>query len=368
MNKANIDQLFQNYIDHFDYFMNSDDYGYETYKWSAVAHVLDVWKLDVDDLSGMIKDAFSKTYNLINNRIVSPGNGLVLLAKQEPEAVRKALSGLLADTADIDEKQDNILRFVDEINGLLEKHFPGKWKYIHDLRVAVTYLALIKPSENYLFKSTPAHDFAKWMEFDTDLGYGADFKLKYYYQMCDELIEEIKACPELLEKNSIRQKYWADENLHLLATDLIFCFGSYPFMSAGLYEPVQRKKSSAASIAAEKAKKAGELQARLEQLQDEMDALEKEIAALPAIDFTGKALRARMYGEVIIESQDYHYLTFTANGKQRQFALPGCIVNGFLIVDDQGVVERYRKEAEYLEKIQKLNSEQKLANMELKKY
>lgn len=368
MNQKNIEQLFQNYIENFDYFVHSDGEGYETYKWEAVAQAQDAWKLQAADLSGMIKSAFSKTYNLINNRIVSPGNGLVLLAKQEPEVVRKALEGLLADTEGVDEKQDNILRFVDEINGLLEKFFPGKWKYTHDLRVAVTYLALIKPSENYLFKSTPAHDFAKWMEFDTDLGYGADFKLKYYYQMCDELIEKIKDCPELLEKNTIRQKIWADEDLHLLATDLIFCFGSYPFMNAGLNEPVQRKKSSATSLADERAKRAGELQSRLEQLQDEIDELESEIAALPAIDFAGKTFRTKMYGEVTIDSQEQNYLSFTANGSQRQFALPGCVVNGFLIIEDPVIIERYQKEAELLNKLQKLNSEQRIVNMELGKY
>ncbi len=369
MNQKNIKQLFQNYIDHFDYFMDSTDIGLETYKWYAVAQVQDVWDLGAADLSGMIKSAFSKTYNLINNRIVSPGNGLVLLAKQEPEAVRKALEGLLADTEDIDEKQDNILRFVDEINGLLEKHFPGKWKYTHDLRVAVTYLALIKPSENYLFKSTPAHDFARWMEFDTDLGYGADFKLKYYYQMCDELIEKVRDCPELLEKNAVRQKIWADEDLHLLATDLIFCFGSYPFMNAGLNEPVPRKKgSSAAAQQATRARRAKELQDRLEELQDEMDALENEIAGLPAVDFIGKTFKTKMYGVVTIDSQEQNYLSFTVNGSQRQFALPGCVANGFLIVEDPAVVERCRKEVELLDSLKKLNSEQRIVNMELSKY
>ncbi len=32
------------------------------------------------------------------------------------------------------------------------------------------------------------------MEFGTDLGYGADFRLKYYYRMCDELQKYLEAC------------------------------------------------------------------------------------------------------------------------------------------------------------------------------
>ena len=266
MNKQNIKLLFRNYIDNFAY-LNDPQGGYETYKWDAVAQVQKTWDLSVPDLSGMIKQAFSRTYNLINNRIVSPGNGLALLAKEEPEAVRNALEALLAGPEDTDEKQDRILRFVDDINALLEKHFPGKWKYTHDMRVAITYLALIKPSENYLYKSTPAHYFARWMDFDTDLGYGADFKLKHYYRMCDELLAEVSACPELLGKDAERVSDWKDPSKHVLVTDLIYCFGVYPAMRSGLNEPAPNtKKGSMAALMAQRAKKAEELQARLEQL------------------------------------------------------------------------------------------------------
>ncbi|MBR1708898.1 MAG: hypothetical protein IJ719_08735 [Clostridia bacterium] len=369
MNKQNIELLFQNYIDNFDY-LNDPNGGYETYKWEAIEQVQKVWDLAAPDLSGMIKQAFSKTYNLINNRIVSPGNGLALLAKEEPEAVRKALEDLLSETADVDEKQSNILSFVDTINVMLEKHYPGKWKYTHDVRVAITYLALIVPSENYLFKSTPAHYFARWMGFDTDLGYGADFKLKYYYRMCDELLADVNACPELLKKDAERKCSWRDPSKHVLVTDLIYCFGVYPVMRAGLNEPptLRKKKNSAEAQQAERAKRAEELQARLNQMQDEIDAIQEEIDALPIVDLTGKTVQTKLYGPVTVELHEGSYLSFTAEGKKREFALPGCVVNGFVIPEDQVVVERYRKEAELQEKIQKLNSEQRLVNLEYGKY
>ena len=178
MNRQNIEQMFRNYIDNFDYF-DSIGEGHETYKWDAIGQVQDVWDLAAADLSGMIRKAFSRTYNLINNRIVSPGNGLALVAAQEPETVRKALEELLAETEDEDEKQEKCLRFVDEINALLKKYYPGKWRYEQDERSAITYLALIDPSHNYLYKSSPAHYFAEWMRFSADIGYGKTFKLRY---------------------------------------------------------------------------------------------------------------------------------------------------------------------------------------------
>ena len=95
MNKQNIDLLFRNYIDHFGYFQNPNQDGYESYKWEAVEQVQKEWDLAAPDLSGMIRRSFSKTFNLINNRIVSPGNGLALLAwcaigNSEHEEIREA--------------------------------------------------------------------------------------------------------------------------------------------------------------------------------------------------------------------------------------------------------------------------------------
>lgn len=368
MNKSSIEILFRNYIENFGYF-DAPEGGYETYKWKAVGQAQKVWDLAAADLSGMIKQAFSQTYNLINNSAVSPGNGLALAAKEEPETVRKALAELLEETEDADEKQKRINSFVTEINALLAKYYPGKWRYEQDDRVAITYLALIVPSQNYLYKSTPAHYFADWMGFDTDIGNGESFKLKHYYQMCDELLAEVNACPELLAKDAERNCEWKDRSNHLLVTDLIYCFCYYPFMREGLNAPEPRRRAnSAKERQAEMMRKAAELQERMDRLQDEVDALEKQISELPAVDFTGKTVRTKLYGDVVIKKQEGNYLSFTAEGKERQYAMPTCITNGFVILADPGLEERYRKEADILEKLQKLNSEQRLVNIQLRKY
>ena len=80
------------------------------------------------------------------------------------------------------------------------------------------------------------------------------------------------------------------------------------------------------------------------------------------------AIRTKLYGNIVIEKQTDHYLTFTAGGKEREFALPGCITNGFLIPEDPEIMERCKKEAEMLEKLKQLNSEQRLTNIEFRKY
>ena len=73
------------------------------------------------------------------------------------------------------------------------------------------------------------------------------------------------------------------------------------------------------------------------------------------------------YSDVDIEKQEGNYLAFTAEGKQREYSLPGCVSNGFVILDDESITERCRKEVGLLEKLQKLNKEQRIANLELEK-
>ena len=236
MNKEYIQQLFRNYIENFSYFENPKG-GYEAYKWPAVKHVQDHWDLDTQNLSEMIKTSFAKTHNLLNNATVSPSTGLSLLAKEEPETIRRALSELLADFDDLDAKQEQVLSFRDEVNELLEKYYPGKWKYEHEVRNVITYLALIRPDDNYLYIPSRASYFARAMDYQADIGSGKHFRLMYYYQMCDELVEMILDSPELQEKVKSRNAYWPDQSWHLLASDLVYCFSTYPMMRKGIPEP-----------------------------------------------------------------------------------------------------------------------------------
>ena len=94
----------------------------------------------------------------------------------------------------------------------------------------------------------------------------------------------------------------------------------YPAIRTGLNEPAPRtKKGSKEAQQKERAKRAEELQAKLDHLQDEIDAVEKEMVDLPFLDLTGKTIRTKMYGDVIVDHHEGNYLSFTAEGKQRQY-------------------------------------------------
>lgn len=363
MNQDNLACLFHNYIAHFQE-LNDPTGANEKYKWDAVEQLQKCWDMAERDLSDMIKRSFSLSYNLVNNRIVQPASGLVAVARVEPEAVRTALNALLVDTDNADRKQDQILDFVDDINALLEKHFPGKWKYTQDVRAAICYLSMIKPADNYMFKSTPAHYFARYMEYADDIGYGQTFKLRSYYAMCDQLVECIKANPDIIAIDATRNCTWSDPSYHILAYDLIYCFGVY-HLKDGMKAPVSSQKASALQQEKNRAQKTAELQVKIEQLQDQIDEIQKQIDALPKCMLEGMTMSTRAFGKTTIIRQVDQYLYFESGGKERQFVLPGCIVNGFLIPDDSAIVERYQREDAMRKKLAELDNRQKTLNREL---
>ena len=368
MNQEKLELLFRNYIRNFD-FINDPDTHFEKYKWIAVGQVQKCWDLAARDLPGMIKAAFSESYNLINNRIVQPVNGLINAAKRESEKVRKALDNLLEETDDVDEIQEKIQTFVDEINAILEKYYPSSWKYAQDTRSAIMYLAMIEPSRNYMFKSTPAHTFARWMEYEPDIGSGVTFRLKHYYRMCDELVAAIKECPELLMKDADRATEYRDKSYHLLAYDLIYCFGVYKELRADIRESAPKTKSSPGKQSEpERINYAEAIQAELNDLQDKIDFIEKEISEMPEIVLAGASVNTKAYGEVTIDTQNGNYISFTAEGKERSFVLPDCIAKGFIIPKDEALITVCKEMSEKRKEIEKLNQLQRLRNIELKKY
>lgn len=366
MNQDNISILFRNYIDQYD-FMN-DSENNEVYKWQAIEHASKIWKKDYPDFARKLKDAFSMSSNLINNRIVQPGHGLVLLAQREPDKVRAALETLLADDqGDISARQDRALTFIDTINTLLDKYFHGKWKYEQDMRTAIAYLAMFDPENNYLFKATPAHHFAQYMEYDGEFGSGQTFNLQAYYTMCDQLRKSIEASPEMLEIAKRRHDAWIDPNHHTLVYDLIYCMDTYNLIN-GMKPPVHKSKTTTAKQRAWRKEMEAALQAEVDQLQDQIDALEAQINALPKYQFENMTLKTKAFGEVTVSRQDGAYLFFDVNGQTKQFALPDCIANGFLIPKDAEVIQQYKLEQTLNKQIGMLETQQKLKLYELKIY
>ena len=203
MNIEKLREVIRKYEENYDYF--NDQAHDEIFKWNAVQHFQNVWlapKANERSFPELFADARKKCSVLIDNAYVCPSSGVVKIAKKRPDEVeylfRKVL--LAPDGGDIDIRQDNVERFLDEMDRLCRETFPASFKYKQDRHAALCYLTLLKPDDNYIYRYSEAEEFAKHMEFGLDIGSGKSFCLKNYYILCNAVADELRGQRSLLDK------------------------------------------------------------------------------------------------------------------------------------------------------------------------
>lgn len=351
MNLSNLNNLIENYLEKFEYVNN--DVHMEYYKWEAIKYFKDHWDIDATDFANMFKESVSKTFNLINNRVVQPTNGIVKLAENSEltEKVRECFRTLYGtdDGGDIDKRQKRIELFVNEINALLDKYEPGKWKYKQDFRTVLFYLNLFAPEQNYIYKATQAKEFMYCIEYADDFGSGADFRLKKYYAMCDWLVDQIKKNPLLIQthKDRITEKMDIEDNFHILAFEIIYCAVSYK-----LYNGIEilRPTKKNAKERAERLKTEA-IEAEVKELSDQLDELLLERSTYDEFSAIGLKVHHKKFGEGIITSQTSSYIISSFKDGEKKFIIPSSFANGFLTTDDNEVSEILSVMSELDEKI-----------------
>lgn len=96
---------------------------------------------------------------------------------------------------------------------------------------------------------------------------------------------------------------------------------------------------------------------RRDALEQELRQIESQLAALPACDFVGMEMGTKAFGRVKVLRQEGHYLIAQAQGTEKRFALPGCILQGYLIPDDPAVAENLKTAEELQKKADSLQKE-----------
>ena len=66
----------------------------EKYKWVAVKHFQDNWNIDAPHFAAMLKQALSKTHNLLTSKGRLPGNMITEFAQVAPDQVRQMFKDL----------------------------------------------------------------------------------------------------------------------------------------------------------------------------------------------------------------------------------------------------------------------------------
>lgn len=92
MNTSNLNTLIQRYEDNFEWINNKEND--EIFKWRAVRCFQDVWFSEsAEDMTfaEKFKAATKECSVLLDNGQVSPTNGIVKMAEQEPDEVERLL-------------------------------------------------------------------------------------------------------------------------------------------------------------------------------------------------------------------------------------------------------------------------------------
>lgn len=356
MNTNNLQQIFQHYIDRFEYVNNTEHIEY--YKWQICHEYPRLMKsaldADNDSFSRALYEVKKCSANIIDS-YTQPFNGLVEFAKLEPDTVRNMFIDLYADDGgDIKVQMEKIADFFIRSNDLLDKHFPGSYLFKQNSHSVSSYLFLNDPDHHYMYKATQSQRFADCIEFYDDWGSGDNIKLDVYHRMCDELIAAIKDCPELIETDQSRfdgrlklkgGELHPDTEKHILAFDIIYCCTVYDLFGGITY--TRRNMKEKQLYLAEKAK-AESLKQSYEKAKADAELLEEALECFVNMVSVGDAISHSKYGEGKVDSIDEQYVTATYEEKQAQISLPIGIANRLLTFNTADFAEKADKYREVL--------------------
>lgn len=310
MDRVLFQQLVKNYIDKYEE-MNDQDH-YEVFKWIAISHASQNWDLEAENFGDMFKEAMRLSSTLINNKQIWPTNGITFLCEQGPEvqeSVREAFRELLAeDNKDYTKRLERVDVFIEKINTMIQDYKKEAFKFYQDRRTVINYLNCINPTDNYIYKYTEAHKFSVAMDCSQEIEQKRRFDLGKYYQMCDEIAEEIQFYPELIDcvEERLREEaelnedagiLTVDEEHHILAYDMIYCAEVY-----NLYADM-KIHSANGSVQIEKQEAICALQEEQEAYSKEMERVEKDLKKFEYESLQGIHVVHKKYGEGTIREQ-----------------------------------------------------------------
>ena len=355
MNQENLHRLIDKYEEKF-YALNDSEHD-EIFKWRAAKQFRDVWfSEEAKTMPFSEKFALAKKKFLIltDNSYVSPANGIVKIAEKDQDAVQHLFEKYLFadDGGDLVARQNNMETFLAEFDKLRVKYYPQSFKFKQDRHSASCYLAFYAPSSNYIYRYSEAEAFAQNIEFGKDIGSGSAFRLDYYYELCDLIVEALKEHPSLLEKHFafLSDKCYRDESLHLLAFDLMYCCRTYNYYKGMTH--VSKKESIKAFTAAEaKKKERQEREVRIVELTDELHSLEMQLEQINGISLLDVEVTQSAYGKGVIIAQQGNRVTVKFEAGEKMFIISKKYPVRPKFENDTETVEAFTEYESLLQKI-----------------
>lgn len=351
MNVKNLKKVFEHYIEKFEW-LNQKPEPNESYKWLAVQEFQNAFDLKVptDKFATMLYNAWKASANLIDSNQQQPFYALVEYARREPERVRVMFENLYADDGgNLTIRQEKIENFLYAADELLRKYFPSSHLYINTQRSVMALMWFYDPNTYYYYKATEAKYLADCVEFYDDWGTYTDFKLDVFHRFCDEIVEQMRNHPVLMETHKSRfeskEPMHKDENLHILVVDIIFCAKRY-----GLYDGIPIKDSSAPAkrLYLERKARATELYEAVQVAEKNVILLNEASAVFVELVQSGADIYHKAFGPAeLVDCADGHVtLFFPSKNEQKKFGLLHSLAGGFIKIDAPNfgeLLEKYRQ-------------------------
>lgn len=321
--------------------------------WQAARTCVTAFDPAAEDLGAMLQRAFMDATAVINyTSSVQPLNGVYAMAApdQTPEEYRKALMLLLGDDkGDLLQRQVQMMGYCEQCAELLRRNGTAKRSWDQNLRAAIALMALIRPAENYLYKSTEARYLADMLGCPVDMASGAHFTLAAFYVMCDELAQAIAAHPVLSARIPAGDVLSRDALIHLMVGDVILRAGKKKLALFGEMEALIQSRSRAGQAAQERACRKQVLDLEMKALEQKRQGIEDRINALTQPELVGQRCSTKAFGAAVVQSVQGSIVCLETEKGPCRMSQPGCFLQGFLIPEDPDTVAYYNAMAALLE-------------------
>ncbi len=379
VNVENLKTITQNYLNQYE-FVNKNEND-ELFKWRASSFMYGMNPF-TDDFPVKLKMALRALSVLCNEENWHPAEGISILcdpdkADKEKEVLTSFRVLFGENGNDIEERYNNILRFIGLTNSMTEAYMPETESVIYeqDICSALTYLGLMRPDKDYMIETQAARDFALFTEYEEDIYSDGMLNLTAYYNMCDELVSYLREDVILMKTVQDRLSYESavascrnelteiDSNLHLLAFDIIHCTEKY-----GFYEthpiPKKRKLTTNQLKALAQQKR---IKSNIYELQQHINKAESQLDRIDEIDMTGQNVTHKKFGDGEVIEHDGDRLTILFSVGQKTLSLKTAFSKGLLEAEDEEITEICRSILDTEEKLKALQMRQRAQEIELDK-
>ncbi|KAA3640765.1 MAG: hypothetical protein DWQ02_01525, partial [Bacteroidetes bacterium] len=207
-----------NLLEGYKYHLRENGLKGELYKWELIQTFQERPNFEVEDFSAEIIDI--DLSNLVYQKSVSPV--IHLLAEKCTEDYRQLFKLLFDERKSLRERINSFDESIEELFATVKKE--ENHKHQHDERTLATFLTYHNPSKYTFYKDTYYQSYCKLVVDVKPKKKGQ--KYEHYLELIEEFIEQyVKKDQELLElyRTLLPTGVYPDENLKLLAQDILYC-------------------------------------------------------------------------------------------------------------------------------------------------